>query len=50
MFLENKIGFLQIPELIAACMEQHKVMADPSVEEILQAEQEAYEYIRREID
>ncbi len=50
LFLENKIGFLQIPELIAACMEQHKVMADPSVEEILQAEQEAYEYIRREID
>lgn len=50
LFLENKIGFLQIPELIAACMERHKVLANPGVEEILQAEQEAYEYIKREID
>lgn len=50
LFLEKKIGFMQIPELIGACMEQHKALADPDVEEILQTEQEAYEYIRRVIN
>lgn len=50
LFLERKIGFLQIPELIGACMGQHKVLPDPDVEEILQTEQEAYEFIRRVIN
>lgn len=50
LFLERKIGFLQIPELIGACMEQHKAVESPDVEEILQAEQEAYEFIRRVIN
>ncbi len=50
LFLERKIGFLQIPELIGACMEQHKTVPAPNVEEILLAEQEAYEFIRRVIN
>lgn len=49
LFLEGKIGFLQIPELIGDCMGRHRVKEAPNVEEILQAEQEAYEYIRRVI-
>lgn len=50
LFLERKIGFLQIPELIGACMGQHKVIEYPNVEEILRTEQEAYEYIRRVVN
>ena len=43
MFLGHRITFLQIPELIEACMEQHTVTADPDVETILSAEKEAHE-------
>lgn len=46
MFLERKIGYLQIPEIIQACMENHKNIEDPTVEEILKTEQETYEFIR----
>ena len=46
MFLNREIGYLQIPEIIAGCMEMHKVIEDPTVEEILQTEQETYEYIK----
>ncbi len=45
LFLEKKIRFLQIPELIQASMEHHKKVEAPSVEEILRAEAETYEYI-----
>ncbi len=44
-FLDRKIAYLEIPEIIQASMEAHKVTADPSVEEILAAEQAAYEFI-----
>ncbi|MDE6749792.1 MAG: 1-deoxy-D-xylulose-5-phosphate reductoisomerase [Lachnospiraceae bacterium] len=46
-FLQKKIGFLQIPEIIGESMEHHKVIENPSVEEILQAEAETYEYIKQ---
>lgn len=46
MFLDRQIGYLQIPEIIAGCMQEHKVIANPTVEEILQTEQETYEYIK----
>ena len=39
MFLDRKIGYLQIPEIIQACMENHKNIEDPTVEEILKTEQ-----------
>ncbi|MCI8370836.1 MAG: 1-deoxy-D-xylulose-5-phosphate reductoisomerase [Lachnospiraceae bacterium] len=44
-FLEGKIAFMQIPEIIQACMEEHTTIQNPGVEQILEAEQEAYERI-----
>ncbi len=49
LFLQNKISFLQIPELIEASMEQHRVVENPSVEEILAAEQETHDFIRSKV-
>lgn len=45
LFLERKIRFLEIPELIGASMEQHKVIANPTVEQILETEASCYEFI-----
>lgn len=50
LFLDNKIRFLQIYELIRASMENHKVVADPTVEQILSAEQECYEFIKSKLN
>lgn len=47
LFLDGRITFLQIPEMIEACMEQHNKIEDPDVDQILSAEQETYEYIMR---
>ena len=46
LFLDRKIRYLQIPEIIQACMENHRNIADPDVEEILKAEQETYDFIK----
>ena len=45
LFLERKIGFLEIYDLIEASMENHKAVANPTVEQILEAEKETYEFI-----
>lgn len=45
LFLDRKIGYLDITDLIRGAMEDHKVIADPTVEQILEAEQFAYEWI-----
>ncbi len=45
LFLDRKISYLEITELIAACMDAHHVTGEPGVEEILAAEQEAHDYI-----
>ena len=45
LFLNHSIGFLEIPELIEKCMNHHRVIENPNVNEILQAEAETYEYI-----
>lgn len=45
LFLERKIGFLEIPQIIRSCMEAHKVIKAPKVDEILSVEQEVYEMI-----
>ena len=45
LFLDHRIGFLEIPELIEKCMNRHQVIENPNVNEILQAEAETYEYI-----
>ncbi len=47
LFVEKKIGFLQIPELIEKSMGHHRVIENPSVDEILQTETETYEYIKQ---
>ena len=44
-FLDRKISYLAITDMIEAAMDHHKVIENPSVEEILGAEQEAYEYL-----
>ena len=46
-FLDQKIGFLDIPELIGRCMAAHKVIENPSVEEILETEAETYALMER---
>ena len=45
LFLERQIRFLEIYDLIQGAMEQHKVIQNPSVEEILETEAAVYEYI-----
>lgn len=45
LFLDRKISYLEITDLIAECMSAHHVVANPDVEEILAAEREAHEYI-----
>ncbi len=44
-FLNRKIKYLEIPEIIETCMREHKNIANPTVEEILRTEQEVYEQI-----
>lgn len=44
-FLQKKIKFLDIYEMISDCMEHHKVVENPSLEEILLTEQATYERI-----
>lgn len=46
LFLERKIDYLQIPELIQRCMEKHRAIENPDVEEILATEQSVYDYIK----
>lgn len=45
LFLNRKIQFLQIPEIIELCMDAHHKIENPNVEEILRIEQETYELI-----
>ena len=46
MFLDRKIGYLDIPAIIQECMEHHRNIENPSVDEILKTEQETYEFIK----
>ena len=45
LFLDKKIGFLTIYDLIEGAMENHKVVENPSVEQILEAEAEAHAFV-----
>ncbi len=45
LFLGRRITYLQIPELIREAMERHKVTQSPTVDQILEAEAETYEFI-----
>ncbi len=48
LFLDDKIKFLEIYEIIEKAMDRHKVIANPSVNQILEAEADCYDYIDRE--
>ena len=45
MFLNRKISYLTIIEIIEHCMKEHQKVEHPSVEKILETEQEVYEII-----
>ena len=46
LFLNNKIGFLDIYRIIEKCVEKHNNKENPSIEEILEVENKTYEYIK----
>lgn len=48
-FLEKKIGYLDITDLIADCMECHRFIEDPDLAQILETEQWAHEEVERRI-
>ena len=45
LFLDKKIGFTDIYRIIRTCMDRHSLIADPTVEEILETEKEVYRWI-----
>lgn len=45
LFLNRRIGYLQIADLIGEAMEAHEAIADPKVEEILDREAWTHEFI-----
>ncbi len=45
LFLDRKIGYLDIPRLIEECMERHHQIEDPSLDEILAVEAEVHQQI-----
>lgn len=44
-FLDRKIGFTDIYTIIRSCMNQHHVVANPDIRQILETEQSVYEFI-----
>lgn len=45
LFLDGKIKFLQIYEIIEECMKNHTVVKSPTLEQILETEQWVYDYV-----
>ena len=50
LFLNHRISYLQIPELIEESMAAHRVIKNPDVEEILETEQAVYDYIAGKVN
>lgn len=46
-FLQGKITFLDIPSIINEAMNHHQLITNPSLNEILNTEQETYDFVRR---
>lgn len=44
-FLNREIRYLEITDIIEACMDAHKVVENPNLEQILDTEQAVYEWI-----
>ena len=49
LFLEGKISYLAITDLIQAAMERHENRPNPGLDDILRAEQETYDYINGQL-
>ena len=47
-FLAKKIRYLEITDMIEAAMEHHKKIAHPSLDEVLEAEAETYEFLKKQ--
>ena len=46
-FLERKISFNGIADMIACCMQEHHIIEHPNLEQVLDTELETYELIER---
>ncbi|MFI3238815.1 MAG: 1-deoxy-D-xylulose-5-phosphate reductoisomerase [Lachnospiraceae bacterium] len=49
LFLDKKISFLDIANTVEDCMHAHKVIQNPTVEQILEVEQKTYEIIQTRV-
>ncbi len=49
LFLNKKIRFLQIYDIIGDCMSRHRVVNNPDVNQILEAEAQTYDFIKQSI-
>lgn len=47
LFLDKKIRFTQIYDIIGACMSRHRTVNNPDVNQILDAEVETYDFIKQ---
>ena len=45
MFLDRRISYPQITEIIEDCMEHVAYISDPTLDQVLETEQAVYEYI-----
>ncbi|MCI5641252.1 MAG: 1-deoxy-D-xylulose-5-phosphate reductoisomerase [Lachnospiraceae bacterium] len=50
LFLDRKISYLEIPETIEWCMEHHNLIEAPSLDEILETEQQVYRQIEERLN
>lgn len=50
LFLDRKIGYLDIPVCIEKCMEEHKTVSAPSLEEILAVEAEVHRRVEEQVN
>lgn len=50
LFLDRKIGYLDIPVCIEKCMEEHKTISAPSLEEILAVEAEVHRRVEEQVN
>lgn len=46
LFLDRRIGYLTITDMIESAMRHHKTVQNPDMDQILAAERETYEYIK----
>ncbi len=49
LFLDRKIGYLKITELIERAMDAHKKITNPTLDEVLSTETATYDYIRENV-